>query len=80
MPAPASSRNDAAICVTANSCRRRPVPDVMRTLPLATPGPLPESPDGSRGTNARSTAAATARVTPTHSRLASTVTSLARTE
>ena len=34
MPAPASSTNEAAICVTANSRSRRLVPPVMRTLPL----------------------------------------------
>ena len=34
MPAPASSTNDAAICVTAKSRSRRLVPDVMRTPPL----------------------------------------------
>ena len=36
-PAPASSTNDAAICVTANSRSRRLVPVVMRTLPLDRP-------------------------------------------
>ena len=36
MPAPASSTNEAAICVTANSRSRRFVPEVMRTPPLAT--------------------------------------------
>ena len=46
MPAPASSTNDAAICVTANSRSRRLVPDVMRTLPLDRPSPLDASADG----------------------------------
>ena len=32
MPAPATSTNDAAICVTANTRNRRFVPDVSRTL------------------------------------------------
>jgi hypothetical protein len=73
MPAPASSTNDAAICVTANSRRRRFVPDVIRTLPLESPRPPTASADGRRGTNASSTAAVSARLTPTHSRLASTV-------
>ena len=80
MPAPASSTNDAAICVTANSRSRRFVPDVIRTLPLDRPKPFDASADGRRGTNASRTAAARARPTPTHSRLASTVRSSARTE
>ena len=80
MPAPASRRNDAAICVTANIFSRRLVPVVIRTLPLDSPSPRAESEDGSLGTNASSTAAATASTTPTQSSVASTVTSLARTE
>ena len=80
MPAPASRTKDAAICVTANILSRRLVPVVIRTLPLDRPSPLADSAEGRRGTNASSTAAATARMTPTQSRLASTVTSLARTE
>ena len=80
MPAPASSTNDAAICVTANTRSRRFVPDVIRTLPLDSPSPLAASADGSRGTNASSTAAASASTTPTQSRLESTVRSSARTE
>ncbi len=56
------------------------MPDVMRTLPLESPRPPAASADGRRGTNASSTAAVTARPTPTHSRLASTVRSRARTE
>ena len=72
--------NDAAICVTANTCSRRFVPVVRRVLPFERPKPLAASDEGSRGTNARSTAAASARLTPTHSRLESTVTSSARTE
>ena len=80
MPAPASSTNDAAICVTANSRRRRFVPVVIRTLPLESPEPFDASAEGSRGTNASSTAEIIARPTPTHSTLASTVRSSARTE
>ena len=75
MPAPASSTNDAAICVTAKSRRRRFVPGVMRMLPAERPGPVAASADGSRGTNARSTAATTASTAPTQSSVASTVTS-----
>ena len=78
--APVSSTNDAAICVTANSRRRRFAPDVMRALPLESPRPFAASADGSRGTNASRTAAAMARPAPTHSRLESTVTSSARIE
>ena len=80
IPAPASRTNEAPICVTANSRRRRFVPDVTRTLPFDRPRPLDASADGSRGTNASRTAAATASATPTHSRLASIVKSSARTE
>ena len=80
IPAPARSTNDAAICVTAKRRSRRFVPDVMRTLPVERPKPLEASAAGSRGTKARTTAAASARPTPTHSRLASTVRSSARTE
>ena len=68
MPAPASSTNDAAICVTANARRRRFVPGVIRTLPLDRPSPFADSAEGRRGTYASSTAADTARITPTHSR------------
>ena len=56
------------------------VADVIRTLPLDRPNPFAAPADGSRGTNARRMAAVTARTTPTHSRLASTVTSSARIE
>ena len=80
MPAPASSTNDAAICVTAKTRSRRLVPEVIRTLPFDRPKPLDASGEGSRGTNASSTAAASARPTPTHSSVASTVRSSARTE
>ncbi len=80
MPAPASSTNDAAICVIANTRRRRFVPVVMRTLPVDRPKPFVASADGSRGTNASSTAATSARPTPTHSSVESTVRSSARTE
>ena len=80
MPAPASSTNEAAICVTANARSRRFVPAVMRTLPPVRPNPLLASAEGSRGTNASRTAAATASPAPTHSSVASTVTSSARTE
>ena len=80
MPVPASRTNDAAICVTANMRNRRFVPDVIRTFPFDNPNPPDASADGSRGTYARSTAAASARPTPTHSTLASIDTSSARTE
>ena len=79
-PAPASSTNDAAICVTANTRRRRLVPVVMRTLPLDRPKPFAASADGSRGTKASSTADTSARPTPTQSSVESTVRSSARTE
>jgi hypothetical protein len=79
-PAPASSTNDAAIWVIANRRRRRFVPDVIRTPPLEMPIPVDASAEGSRGTNARSTAATSASDTPTHSSVASTVRSRARTE
>ena len=80
MPAPASSTNDAAICVTANSAQPAVRARVIRTLPFDRPKPFDASADGSRGTNASRTAATSARPTPTHSRLASTVRSSARTE
>ena len=80
MPAPASSTNENAICVVANTRRRRLVPGVIRMLPLARPSPVGACDDGSRGTYASSTAAAIARPAPTQSRLVSTVTSSARTE
>ncbi len=80
MPAPASSTNDAAICVTANMRRRRLVAPVIRKPPLVSAKPCLASVLGSRGTNASSTAASSARPTPTHSRLASSVRSKARTE
>ena len=80
MLAPASSTNDAAICVTANTRSRRFVLPVIRTLPLASPIPCEPSADGSRGTNASSTAATTASSAATHSMLESTVRSSARTE
>ena len=38
--APASSTNENAICVVANTRSRRFVPGVMRTLPLASPIPV----------------------------------------
>ncbi len=80
MPAPASRTNDAAICVTANARRRRLVPDVIRRLPFERPRPFDASADGSRGTNARRTAAVSARPTPTQRSVASTVRSSARIE
>ena len=80
MPAPASSTNDAAICVTAKRRSRRLVAPVMRSPPLVSAKPCDASVDGSRGTKASSTAATIARPTPTHSRLASSVRSSARTE
>jgi len=75
--APASSTNDAAICVTAKIRWRRLVLLVMRAFPLDRPNP-PD--DGSRGTYARITAATIASAAPTQSRLESTVKSSARTE
>ena len=80
MPAPASSTNDAAICVTAKRRRRRLVPEVMRTLPLDRPRPLEASADGSRGTNASSTAGDQRQADADPQQLASTVRSSARTE
>jgi hypothetical protein len=53
---------------------------VIRTLPFDRPSPVELSAEGSLGTNASSTAAASASPTPTHNRLASTATSSARTE
>ena len=80
IPAPARSTNDAAICITANTRRRRFVPVVKRALPFDRPKPLDASADGSLRTNASSVAATSASPTPIHSRLESTVTSSARTE
>ena len=80
MPAPASSTNENAICVVANTRRRRLVPGVIRTLPLARPRPAGACGDGRRGTYASSTAAAIASPAPTQSTLESTVTSSARIE
>ena len=80
MPAPASSRNDAAICVTANAFSRRLVDPVRRALLPACASPCDASDEGRRGTNASSTAAIAASTTPTHSKLASSVRSSARTE
>src|SRR5438034_3046346 len=51
IPAPASSTNDAAICVTAKARSRRLVPDVIRRLPLDRPKPCDAWAEGSRGTN-----------------------------
>ena len=80
MLAPASSTNDAAICVTAKMRSRRLVLPVIRTLPFAKPIPCEDSADGSRGTNANNTAAIIASTAPTHSMLESTERSCARTE
>ena len=80
MPAPASSTNDAAIWVTAKRRSRRLVAPVMRRPPLESANPCDASAEGSRGTKASRTAATIARPTPTHSRLASSVRSSARTE
>ena len=80
MLAPASSTNDAAICVTAKTRCRRAVFRVIRRLPLARPNPCELSDDGRRGTNASSTAATTASSAATQSMLESTVRSSARTE
>ena len=55
MPAPASNRNDAVICVTAKIRRRRRLPPATRTLLLEIPNPLEVSAEGSRGTKARKT-------------------------
>ena len=80
MPAAASSTNEKAICVVANTRRRRLVPGVMRRLLLASPNPVGPVDEGSRGTYASRTAAAIARPAPTHKSVSSTVTSSARTE
>ena len=80
MLAPASSTNDAAICVPAKIRWSQPVLPVIRTLPLAILRPLELSPEGKRGINARITAATMASAAPTHSRLKSTFNSRARTE
>ena len=80
MAAPASSTNDAAICVTANIRNRRLVPPVMRRPPLVSAKPREASALGRRGTNASSTAASSASPTPTHSMLESSARSSARTE
>ncbi len=71
---------DAAICVTAKIRSRRPVPPVMRALPLAWLNPFELSAEGSRGINANKTAATSASSAPTHNMLESTVRSSARTE
>ena len=80
IPAPATSTNDAAICVIAKTRKRRFVPDVSRRLRPPRPMPFVAEDDGSRGTKASSTATASARPPPTQSSVASTVTSCARTE
>src|SRR6202451_4735034 len=80
MHAPARSTKDAALCVTAKARWRRLVLLVMRTLPLARFMPFDALAEGRRGTNAKITAATTARATPIQSRLESTVRSRARTE
>ena len=73
MPAPASSTNDAAICVTANSAQPAVGAGRDRARCRSTrPRPPRRLGDGRRGTNASSTAATSASPTPTHSRLAST--------
>ena len=56
------------------------MPVVMRTLPLDRPRPAAASADGSRGMKASSTDEISARPTPTHSSVLSTVRSSARTE
>ena len=80
MPAPTSSTNEKATCAVAKSLSRRLVPGVMRRPPVARLTPADVSDAGKRGIQASSTAAAMARPAPTHSRLASMVTSSARTE
>jgi len=71
---------DAAICVTANARSRPREPPVTRTLPVDRLMPPELSPEGRRGTNASSTAAASASPAPTHSMPESTVSSSARRE
>ena len=67
--------------MTANIRSRRLVPGVIRRPPLASRrDPIGPCADGSRGTYASATAATIARPAPTHIKLASTVTSSARTE
>ena len=81
MPAPASSTNDAAICVTANTRRRRLVPVVMRTLPFDRPNAVRRlRPTAGAARTPAEPPRPRASTTPTQSRLASTVTSSARTE
>ena len=60
MPAPANSRNDAAICVIAKTLSRRFVPPLMRMLPLVKPKPRDGSLAGRRGRNASRTEAVSA--------------------
>src|ERR1700731_3400370 len=57
--APASSTNEAAICVTAKIRWRRLVLPVIRTLPLDRLRPLDVPADGRRGAKAQNTAAVT---------------------
>ena len=82
--APASSTNDAAICVIAKIRWRRLVLAVIRTLPLVRFSPLglPDVPEeeGRRGTKARITAATIASAAPTQSKLESIRKSRARME
>ena len=78
--APARSTKERAICVTAKIRWRRLVLPVMRAPPVARLRPWVVSPEGSRGTKARTTEATIARPAPTHSMLESTVRSNARTE
>jgi hypothetical protein len=69
---------EAAICVTAKIRSRRLVPPVMRTPPLLSPKPCEVQAMGDRGTKARSTAAAIARLAPSQSMLESIFKSGAR--
>ncbi len=79
-PAPASSTNDAAICVTANAAqapvgaRRHPHAAVRQANAAVGGSPA----KGASAPNASSTDATSASVTPTQSTVASTVTSSAR--
>ncbi len=80
IPAPTSSTNENATCAVAKSLSRRLVPGVMRRPPVARLAPADVSDAGRRGIHASNTAAAMASPAPTQSRLASIVTSSARTE
>jgi hypothetical protein len=80
MLAPASSTNDAAICVTAKMRRRRLVLPVIRRLVAVRLKPCDPPDDGRRGAYASSTAAIVARAAPIQRVLESTVRSRAHRE